>query len=119
MNFEQIANEISSRSNIKVSAKDVERLLGALRKTKLPWELVDFSDFPVPAVFESMKVLEEKDVISMSDSGFKLTAKGKEITEDAHPVEDVSCSNCEGRGITSERFSEIGKKFSENSEEAS
>ncbi|HEX3035460.1 MAG TPA: bis-aminopropyl spermidine synthase family protein [Thermodesulfobacteriota bacterium] len=111
MDFERLAKEISSGSDIKVSAKDVERLLGALRKTKLPWELVDLSDFPVPAVFEAMRILEGEDIISMSDSGFKLTAKGKDVTNYAHPVEDISCLKCEGRGINLERFSELQSKF--------
>ncbi|MBI2486231.1 MAG: bis-aminopropyl spermidine synthase family protein [Deltaproteobacteria bacterium] len=111
MDFKDLAKEISSRSKIKINRKNIERLLGALRKTKLPWELVDLSDFPVPAVFESMKVLEEKEIISISDAGFKLTARGKEVVKDIHPVEDISCSDCEGRGITLEKFSDLEKKF--------
>lgn len=111
MDFERLAKEISSRSYIKVSAKDVERLLGALKKTKLPWELVDLSDFPVPAVFEAMRILESEDMVSMSDSGFKLTAKGRESAKAVHPVEDISCPVCEGRGISLERFSELQTRF--------
>lgn len=111
MDFERLAKEISDGSNVKVSRKDVERLLGALRKTKLPWELVDLSDFPVPAVFEAMNILEKEEVISISDGGFKLTAKGKEVTKDVHPVADLSCPSCEGRGISLERFSDIEKRF--------
>jgi predicted methyltransferase len=111
MDFKNLAREISSRSKIKINSKNIERLLGALRKTRLPWELVDLSDFPVPAVFESMKVLEEKEIISISDSGFKLTARGKEVVKDIHPVEDISCSHCGGRGITLEKFADLEKKF--------
>jgi len=111
MNFSHLAKEISSRSRIRVSSKDVERFLGALRRVKMPWELADLSDFPVPAVFESMKVLQEKEIISISDSGVQLTQKGKEIARDLHPVEDISCPKCEGRGISSERFSELEKRF--------
>ena len=111
MDFKSIAKEISGRSKIKVNSKNVERLLGALRKTKLPWDLVDLSDFPVPAVFESMKVLEEREIISISDSGFKLTARGKEVVKEIHPVEDISCSDCGGRGITLEKFSDLEKNF--------
>src|SRR4030065_6325 len=79
MDFTGIAREISSRSNISVSPKDVERLFGALKKTKLPWELIDLSDFPVPSVFETMRVLHEKGLVLISDRGFKLTRKGKEV----------------------------------------
>jgi len=111
MNFNHLAKEISSRSNIKVSIKDVERFLGALRKTKMPWELADLSDFPIPAVFESMKVLKEKELIAISDDGIRLTAKGKEIARDLHPVEDISCLECEGRGISLEKFKELENRF--------
>lgn len=111
MNFTHIAKEVSDRSKITVTPKDVERLFGALGKTGLPWELADFSDFPVPAVFESMKVLSENGLVSISDGGFKLTPKGREVTNHVHPVEDISCSFCEGRGIDLGEFSEIGKRF--------
>jgi predicted methyltransferase len=111
MNFNHLAKEISSRSNIKVSIKDVERFLGALRKTNMPWELADLSDFPIPAVFESMKVLKEKELIAISDDGIRLTAKGKEIARDLHPVEDISCLECEGRGISLEKFKELENRF--------
>ncbi len=63
MDFTHIAKEVSDRSKITVTPKDVERLFGALGKTGLPWELADFSDFPVPAVFESMKVLSENGLV--------------------------------------------------------
>lgn len=111
MDFTHIAKEVSDRSTITVTPKDLERLFGALGKTGLPWELADFSDFPVPAVFESMRILSEKGFVSISDGGFKLTPKGKEVANGVHPVEDISCYFCEGRGINLERFSEIGKRF--------
>ncbi len=111
MDFNRFAKEISSRSKVNVNSKNVERLLGALRKTSLPWELVDFSDFPVPAVFESMKILKEKEIISISNEGFKLTPHGKEVIKDLHPVEDISCSNCEGRGISLQKFRDVEKRF--------
>jgi predicted methyltransferase len=111
MDFTQIAKEVSYRSKIKVTPKDVERLFGALERTGLPWELADLSDFPVPAVFESMNVLSENGLVSISDRGFQLTAKGIDVGNGAHPVEDISCSFCEGRGIDLEKFSRIEKKF--------
>ncbi|MER3446648.1 MAG: putative methyltransferase [Candidatus Dadabacteria bacterium] len=111
MDFTHIAREVSDRSKIKVTPKDVERLFGALRRTGLPWELADLSDFPVPAVFESVKVLSENGLVSISDGGFRLTPKGREIANGAHPVEDISCPFCEGRGISLERFSGIRRRF--------
>src|ERR1700757_820591 len=111
MDFVHIAKEVSYRSKINVTPKDVERLFGALERTGLPWELADLSDFPVPAVFESMNILSENGLILISNSGFKLTMKGKKIANSAHPVEDISCPFCEGRGIDLEKFSQIEKRF--------
>jgi hypothetical protein len=111
MDFSQLAREVSSRSRIMVTPKDIERLFGALKKTRLPWELVDLSDFPVPSVFETMKILSEKGLVSISKNGFRLTTKGKEITNGVHPVEDISCSLCGGRGINLKKFSLLKKRF--------
>ncbi|MGH7802279.1 MAG: bis-aminopropyl spermidine synthase family protein [Thermodesulfobacteriota bacterium] len=111
MDFESIAREVTSRSKITVTQKDIERLFGALKKTTLPWELIDLSDFPVPSVFEAMNVLHEKGLVLISDNGFKLTTKGKEVANGVHPVEDISCSMCDGRGINLERFSQLEKRF--------
>jgi hypothetical protein len=111
MDFMQLARKVSSRSKITVTSKDIERLFGALKKTKLPWELVDLSDFPVPSVFETMKVLSDNGLVSISKNGFSLTTKGKEVTNWVHPVEDISCPTCDGRGINLSRFSQLKKRF--------
>jgi hypothetical protein len=65
----------------------------------------------VPAVFESIRLLEEKGLISVSDSGLMLTKEGRSFAKDAHPIEDLSCTTCEGRGISLEKFHDIGKRF--------
>ncbi len=111
MDFSELAKEVSLRSKITVTQKDIERLFGALNKTRLPWELVDLSDFPIPSVFETMKILSEKGLVSISKRGFLLTTKGKEATNGVHPIEDISCSICDGRGINLDRFSQIKKRF--------
>ncbi|GIW46459.1 MAG: hypothetical protein KatS3mg078_0336 [Deltaproteobacteria bacterium] len=111
MDITLLAKEITQRSSIEVSPKDVERLLGALRKARLPWDVVDLSDFPVPAVFESIRLLEEKGLLTVSENGFKLTPEGRALVREVHPLEDLSCPACEGRGISLSRFSDIEKRF--------
>jgi N4-bis(aminopropyl)spermidine synthase len=111
MDLKKLAQQVSNKSKIKVSLKDIERLLGALRKSKNPWEVIDKSDFPVPAVFESIKALEKRGLVSVLDNGFCLTDDGKNIAKQVHPVEDISCKSCEGRGIILEKFSEIKNRF--------
>jgi predicted methyltransferase len=111
MDLKRIARQVSNKSKIKVTLRDIERLLGALKKSKNPWEVIDKSDFPVPAVFESVKALERRGLVSVSDNGFRLTDEGKNLAKQLHPVEDISCESCEGRGIILEKFSEIKNKF--------
>jgi predicted methyltransferase len=111
MDLKKLAQQASNKSKIKISLKDIERLLGALKKSKNPWEVIDKSDFPVPAVFESIKALEKRGLVLVLDSGFVLTDDGKKIAKKVHPVEDISCKTCEGRGIILEKFSEIRSKF--------
>ena len=111
MDLKKLAQHVSNKSKIKISLKDIERLLGALKKNKDPWEVTDKSDFPVPAVFESLKALEKIRLVSVSGNGFCLTVEGKNVAKSLHPVEDLSCKVCEGRGITLEKFSEIRSKF--------
>ena len=111
MDLEKLAQQVSNKSKIKVTPRDVERLLGALRKNKSPWDVIDKSDFPVPAVFESIKVLEKSGLVSVLDNGFHLTDEGKKVARKLHPVEDISCRTCKGTGIGLEGFSEIKQKF--------
>jgi predicted methyltransferase len=111
MHLKQLAKQVSYKSKIKVSLKDIERLLGALKRGKNPWEVIDKSDFPVPAVFEAIKALEKSGFVSVLDNGFYLTDDGQNIAKKLHPVEDISCKSCEGRGIILEKFSEIKDKF--------
>jgi predicted methyltransferase len=111
MDLKKLAQQVSNKSKIKVTLRDIERLLGALKKSKNPWEVIDNSDFPIPAVFESVRVLEKRGLVSVLDNGFCLTEDGKNIEKRLHPVEDISCKSCEGRGIILEKFSEIKDTF--------
>lgn len=111
MDLKHIADDVSARSKIVVSPKDMERFFGALRITKLPWELADLSDFPVPAVFEAIRALEKRGLASCSNNGITLTTEGRKIASSLHPIIDLTCKGCGGRGITIDEFSDIVKRF--------
>lgn len=111
MDLKQIAEDVSTKTKIIVSRKDLERFFGALGLTKLPWELADLSDFPVPAVFEAIRALQKMGLVTCSDKGISLTANGKNIAKLLHPVVDMSCKDCEGRGIGLEEFPDITRRF--------
>lgn len=111
MDLEKLAEQVSNKSKIKVTSKDIERLIGALNKSKNPWDVIDKSDFPVPAVFESIRVLNRTGLVSVSGNGFYLTGDGKNLAKGLPPLDDISCKTCEGRGIDLEKFTEIKNRF--------
>lgn len=113
MDLNDIAAKATDKAQIIVNPRDIERLLGALKITHDPWILVDLSDFPVPAVFESINILTDIGIVRVDDQAIKLTAKGKELVKNVHPVEDLSTKENEGRGISLEKFCDIEKKFLE------
>ncbi len=108
-----IASEVTQQVGFNITTRDVERVLGSMVTTTNPWEIVDLSDVPVPGVFEILRVMERERLVSFSDDQCVLTDKGREVAQNVHPVVDLSCKQCEGRGISFDRFSDIASKFIE------
>ncbi len=113
MKLASFAAKVTGRSRIFVSAKDVERLLGAIKASDNLWEIVDYSDFPVPAVFEALRLLEVNGIVIFQNSAVTLTERGKALSEGVHPVSDLSCPSCQGRGLDLDHFSELRDRFYE------
>ncbi|NIP39533.1 MAG: bis-aminopropyl spermidine synthase family protein [Candidatus Dadabacteria bacterium] len=111
MDLQQIADDVSKTTSINVTKTDIERLVSILRKKTNPWEIVDYCDFPIPAVFESINLLKQQDIVQISDKGIDLTNEGRESASELHPVEDLSCKICEGRGIDLKKFAPVREKF--------
>lgn len=111
MELADLAAQITSKSTIFISTADLERLLGAIKKTHNLWEIVDYSDFPVPAVFEAIRLLESGDFVSLTDSSVSLTEKGMELAKGVKPAEDLACPDCEGRGLDQNFFSDVRDRF--------
>jgi len=111
MDLQKIADNASKESKIFISKSDIERLLSILRKKNNPWEIIDYSDFPVPAVFQTIELFKAEGLVDISKKGIDLTNKGREEASILHPVEDLSCKFCEGRGIDIKKYSKIREKF--------
>lgn len=111
MDLEKIAETASKKSRINISKSDVERLLSILRKKNNPWEIIDHSDFPVPGVFGTIDLLRAEGIVNITSKGIDLTNTGREYASVLHPVEDLTCKHCEGRGIDLKKFSKIREKF--------
>ncbi len=111
MDLQKIADNASKESKIIISKSDIERLLSILRKKNNPWEIIDYSDFPIPAVFKTIELFKAEGLVNISKEGIDLTNKGREEASILHPVEDLSCKYCEGRGIDIKKYTKIREKF--------
>ncbi len=111
MNLAQLAEQVTEACSVFVSGKEIERLLGAVATTGDLWEIVDKADFPVPAVFESLRALEREGLVTVAGDGIRLTPAGTEAARRAHTVRDLSCKYCEGRGLDMESFPELWERF--------
>ena len=111
MDLQKIADSATKESKIFISKSDIERLLSILRKKNNPWEIIDYSDFPVPAVFQTIELFKAEGLVDITKKGIDLTNKGREKASILHPVEDLSCKHCEGRGIDIKKYSKIREKF--------
>lgn len=111
MDFLEVARQVTENTQINVTSRDIQRIIGSIKKAQNPWEVIDFSDVPVPAVFETVKILEKSGIVEFSDSGLFLTNQGKDEAAQVHDVDDMSCAACEGRGISFNRFSNVVEKF--------
>lgn len=113
MDLNAAATRISGETDIEISERDLERILGSVRKTSHLWYIVDYSDVPIPALFSALGVLKEMGLLEFVDDEVRLTALGMSISGRLHTVEDMSCSGCSGRGLDPGEFTHISEKFHE------
>jgi predicted methyltransferase len=113
MKLTTAAEDISGKTDIELCEKDVERIIASVRATDDLWKIADYSDVAIPALFEALKYLENEGLLKFEDKKVLLTDKGSNIAGNLHPVEDLSCMQCDGRGISFDRFSELAKTFRE------
>jgi len=111
MDFDKAAAKISDGIKIKINKREVTIILCCVKKTDNLWEIVDYSDVPIPAVFETLNYLKSENLIYFDEKACHLTERGVEIVGSLHPVEDMTCSYCEGRGLSLGKFSDLYKKF--------
>ncbi len=111
MRLRTAADHISGKTGIELCEKDIERILASVRTTPDLWEIADYCDVTLPALFESLRYLENDGLLKFEAGKVVLTDEGYRFAKDLHPVEDLSCTKCEGRGISFDRFSELADSF--------
>jgi predicted methyltransferase len=113
MDLAALSQVVTTNSKIFVGPRDLEKLIGAVKKTQNLWEIVDISDFPVPAVFEALRVLKEQGLIGFDSSSVVLTEEGTRASAGIPEAVDLSCPACEGRGLNLAAFRELRERFFE------
>lgn len=111
MDFNTTVAEVKSELSIEIDTRDVERVLSSVRNSVDLWKIVDQADVPIPAVFAIIRNLEQKGLIKITGIKIMLTRSGEDLCNELHPVEDMSCTACEGRGIVPDRFESLFEKF--------
>ena len=113
MNYWNIAKEVTDKTGINTDSRDVQRVLGSINVSSNIWNIVDQSDVAVPAAFEIINNLEKRGLLRFTDENLLLTETGKVESQIVHPVADYACAQCEGRGVSFEKFGELISRFNE------
>ncbi len=112
----EILNEMENKGIKRINYRNIERVFGALQKTKDFWTLIDYSDIPVPYMSKLINILENKGYVKVVDRKYiELTNDGERLIKDLNipPHKDYKCSACQGRGIQFYRDIELYRKFVE------
>ena len=111
--FENIVKVVREKTKIPVYDADVRRILSALQITNDFWQMIFYSEVPIPAASEILKELEKHGIIEFKADSIVLTENGNELikSEEIPKPYYKKCSACSGRGISLEDFEEVLEEF--------
>ncbi|MBC7318227.1 bis-aminopropyl spermidine synthase family protein [Candidatus Bipolaricaulota bacterium] len=115
MELRDIAKRIEEKQGIPVSVRDVARVISAVLTSSDIWRIVDMAGIPVLATCEALRALEEAGWVTFQNDRVLLTANGKEAAArlGIHPVEELRCPRCHGRGLELWPFQDLAHEFHE------
>lgn len=115
MELKEIAQRIQERHSISVSERDVGRALSAVLASSDIWRIVDLAGIPVLATCEALRAFAEAGWVKITDTGIFLTERGKSWAErlGIHPVKELRCPRCRGRGLELSPFARLAEEFHE------
>ena len=112
MFLEELLKELIHKIDFLFTIKSLERIIRAINTTNDFWEIVDYSDEPLPLVTELIKLLEEKSLLKISSS-IKLTKKGVNVLAPFGTFQwkDLKCNKCVGKTISIANYKSALNKF--------
>lgn len=112
MFLEELLKELRHKVDFPFTIKSLERIIRAINTTNDFWEIVDYSDEPLPLVTKLIKLLEDNSLLKISSS-IKLTKKGENVLAPFGTFQwiDLKCNKCAGRTISSANYKAAFNKF--------
>ncbi len=98
--IERIARNVEKKTGVKTSPKNIEDIMAGIKTTGNFWQIVSFSQRPIPVVAQTLKELKSLGYIDLGEEEVRLLPKFNEVFENILPfLPDAICQECEGRGI--------------------
>nr|PZN04824.1 MAG: putative methyltransferase [Bacillota bacterium] len=116
MDVRQISEEVTARTKVDTTARDVEKVISCLSSSSHFWEIVCNAQKPFSVVAEIINALWERGFVSIEPNGeIAITQKGQEFIKEVSiaPRRDFTCPSCDGRGIAMDKIREWMQKFDE------
>lgn len=114
MMLDEISKIVRRKTGVKITARDVERVISALKTSDNFWTVVGISGVPIPCVAQIVKELGSGGYLRLDDRIKLLERFQSEFRGIFAPIK-LSCEACSGRSISFdglgiyERFMEIQK----------
>ena len=111
--IEAIRKTVSEKTKVPVYDADIRRILSALQITEDFWEIIFYSEVPIPAASEILKELNKNGYIEFKEESIVFTNKGKDLVKELEIPKPYykKCPHCQGRGISLEDFEDVLKEF--------
>ncbi|MCK4777373.1 MAG: bis-aminopropyl spermidine synthase family protein, partial [Actinomycetia bacterium] len=107
--------EINSKTHIKISEKDIEKVLAGIKTTSNFWMIISLSRNPFNVAVEIIKKLNEEKYIHFEKEKVLLAKRGEEFCKknNIFSFENLTCQSCSGRGVSINKLIVLEKEFKE------
>lgn len=98
--LEKISKEVEKKTKIRTHPKTVEDIISAIKLSGNFWQIVRFSQRPIPVVAETIRLLEREQILRVIDEEVELSKTGEPQIDRIPPFPaDAICHHCDGRGV--------------------
>ncbi len=96
----KISAEVEKKTGVKTSPKAIEDIISAIKTSENFWQIVRFSQKPIPTVAETLKILKRLRYVDFKDDKVIPQEKLNQKYSNILPYsKELICPQCEGKGI--------------------